>query len=156
MSNPYVQFLSGQDLMGQVDAAPAKLAAAVDAWRAKGLDTPLAPGKWSVRQILAHITDTEIAFSFRMRQAAAETGHVIQPFDQEKWAAGYASADVGTALELFRLLRKWNVQFLRGLAPEVFDKDVTHPERGTMKFRTIVETMAGHDGNHLLQLSSGA
>ena len=43
---------------------------------------------------------------------------------------------------------------LRGLAPEVWDKEVTHPERGTMKFRTIVETMAGHDGNHLKQLAS--
>jgi len=106
-----------------------------------------------VRQILAHLTDTEIAFSFRMRQAVAETGHVIQPFDQDKWASGYPQADAQTALALFAVLRKWNVQFLRGLAPEAFEKEVVHPERGPMKFRTIVETMAGHDGNHLIQLS---
>ena len=135
--------------MEQLETSPAQLSAAV---KGKDVDTPLAPGKWNVRQILAHITDTEIAFSFRLRQAAAETGHVIQPFDQDKWATGYASADAETALALFGVLRKWNVQFLRGLASEVFDKDVMHPERGTMKFRTIVETMAGHDGNHLVQL----
>jgi len=29
---------------------------------------------------------------------------------------------------------------------------VTHPERGTMTFQTILETMAGHDLNHLGQL----
>lgn len=152
MLNPYAQFVEGSDLLDLVAASPAKLTAAVEKWRAKGLDTPLGPGKWNVRQILAHITDTEIAFSFRMRQAAAETGHVIQPFDQEKWAGGYASADADTALALFSVLRQWNVQFLRALPAEVWDKDVTHPERGTMKFRTIVETMAGHDGNHQAQL----
>jgi hypothetical protein len=32
------------------------------------------------------------------------------------------------------------------------NKPVTHPERGTMTFQTIVETMAGHDLNHLAQL----
>ena len=150
MLNPYERFLTGTDLLAQVESAPALLTAAI-----KGRDpnVPLAQGKWNLRQILAHITDTEIAFSFRMRQAAAETDHVIQPFDQDKWAADYASSDVDTALALFGLLRKWNVQFLRGLKPEVFDKDVMHPERGTMKFRTIIETMAGHDGNHLAQLS---
>jgi hypothetical protein len=29
---------------------------------------------------------------------------------------------------------------------------VTHPERGEMTFKTLVETMAGHDLNHLGQL----
>ena len=153
MLNPYARFVAGSDLMEQVEASPEKLVAAVDALRAKGVDTPLGgPGKWSVKQIVAHITDTEIAFSFRLRQAAAETGHVIQPFDQEKWAGSYAQSNLDTALALFGLLRQWNVDFLRALAPEIWDKDVTHPERGTMKFRTIVETMAGHDANHQKQL----
>lgn len=151
MQNPYERFVTGEDLLDQVSSTPAKLEAAVRA--ASDIDRPLGPGKWSVRQVLAHLTDTEIAFGFRLRQAVAETGHVIQPFDQEKWAAGYASADAEMALSLFSLLRKWNVQFLRGLAAEAFEKEVTHPERGTMKVRAIVETMAGHDGNHLAQLA---
>ena len=152
MANPYAKFLTGGDLMEQVESTPSRLAALL---KDRDLDVSPAPGKWNLRQVLAHITDTEIAFSFRLRQAAAETGHVIQPFDQDKWAVGYESADAETALALFGLLRKWNVQFLRRLSPEVFDKDVIHPERGTMKFRTIVETMAGHDGNHLAQLNAG-
>jgi hypothetical protein len=31
---------------------------------------------------------------------------------------------------------------------------VTHPERGTMTFQTIVETMAGHDRNHIKQIEA--
>jgi hypothetical protein len=33
-------------------------------------------------------------------------------------------------------------------------KQVTHPERGTMTFRDIIETMAGHDINHLGQIEA--
>ena len=33
-------------------------------------------------------------------------------------------------------------------------REMTHPERGTMTFQTVVETMAGHDMNHLGQLQS--
>ena len=33
-------------------------------------------------------------------------------------------------------------------------KPVTHPERGTMTFQTLLETMAGHDLNHLQQLET--
>jgi len=152
MANPYARFLSGGDVMEQVASGPGLLAAAL---MGRDMDSPLAPGKWSARQVLAHLADTEIAFGFRLRQAVAETGHVIQPFDQDKWATGYASADAETALALFGLLRKWNVQFLRALPEGTLEKGVVHPERGTMTVRTIVETMAGHDGNHLAQLQSG-
>ena len=37
--------------------------------------------------------------------------------------------------------------------PAVFAKSLTHPERGAMTFRVLVETMAGHDLNHIAQLS---
>jgi hypothetical protein len=33
-------------------------------------------------------------------------------------------------------------------------KPVTHPERGQMTFRLLIETMAGHDLNHLKQIES--
>jgi hypothetical protein len=33
-------------------------------------------------------------------------------------------------------------------------KPVTHPERGQMTFQVLIETMAGHDLNHLKQFES--
>jgi hypothetical protein len=48
--------------------------------------------------------------------------------------------------------RRWNLALLGTVAPADFSKKLTHPERGEMTFQTVVETMAGHDLNHLLQL----
>ena len=79
---------------------------------------------------------------------------MIQPFDQDKWARNYASYTVAEALAVFSAVRQWNLALLRSAKEEDMSKQVTHPERGTMTFRTVVETMAGHDANHLRQVEA--
>jgi len=113
-----------------------------------------APGKWSARDILCHLADSEIVFAFRLRQALAENHHRIQPFDQEQWARTYGSAPADAALATFEAVRNWNVALLKSVTPEQLARPVNHPERGDMTFATIVETMAGHDLNHLKQLEA--
>jgi hypothetical protein len=49
-------------------------------------------------------------------------------------------------------MRAWNLRLIEGALPAAAGRKTTHPERGTMTFETIVETMAGHDLNHLGQL----
>ena len=51
-------------------------------------------------------------------------------------------------------LRAWNIALIRSVQPADLSKPVTHPERGTMTFQTIVETMAGHDRNHIQQIEA--
>jgi len=147
MLNPYASYLGGRDPLEVIAVTPAKLAEIT----ATPSRSP-APGKWDVRQIVCHLADCEAVFAFRLRQAVAEDHHTIQPFDQDKWAAACDTYDLAEALDLFRAARKWNAKFIAAQPPEVFDRHLTHPERGTMTFRTMVETMAGHDLNHLEQI----
>jgi uncharacterized damage-inducible protein DinB len=111
-----------------------------------------APGKWSVREILCHLADCEIVFAYRLRQTLAEPHHVIQPFDQDIWAQTYAAYDAQSALAVFTAVRNYNVKLIASLPREALSKPVTHPERGTMTFQSIVETMGGHDLNHIAQI----
>jgi hypothetical protein len=117
-----------------------------------GANRSPAPGKWSVREILCHLADCEIVFAYRLRQTLAEPHHVIQPFDQDAWAQTYAAYDAQSALAVFTAVRNYNVKLIASLAPEALSKPVTHPERGTMTFESIVETMGGHDLNHIVQI----
>ncbi len=93
-----------------------------------------------------------MVFCFRLRQTLAEEHPVLQPFDQEKWALRYGNLDVPEALGMFAAAREWNVRLIEATTAAERARQVTHPERGTMTFWTIVETMAGHDTNHLGQL----
>jgi hypothetical protein len=116
------------------------------------MTTSPAPGKWSPRDILCHLADCEIAFAFRLRQTLAEDHHTVQPFDQDRWSTPYSGIDANEALATFSLLRRWNVLLIEAALPQNAEKAVKHPERGEMTFSTIVETMAGHDLNHIGQL----
>lgn len=153
MKNPYAEHLHGRSATDVIRQTPATLRRLADAIAPRVLEAR-APGKWSARDILSHLADCEIVFAFRLRQTLAEEHHVIQPFDQDRWARVYATADAEAAITTFASLRAWNVALLQSLTPEQRSRPVTHPERGDMTFDTIVETMAGHDLNHLKQLEA--
>ncbi len=152
--NPYEKYLDGRSLESILGATEQEIAKLVHAMGVQKAAQSPAPGKWSPIEIIAHLADCEIAFGFRLRQTLAEDHHVLQPFDQEKWAAHYDGITASQALAAFGGLRAWNLALIGRTLPHAGGKTVTHPERGTMTFKTIVETMAGHDINHLNQLKA--
>jgi hypothetical protein len=150
--NPYDKFLDGRALDAILAATPGEIGRLILAIGAEKENTAPAPGKWSPAEIVAHLADCELVFGFRLRQTLAEDAPVIQPFDQDKWAASYLGVPAKQALGVFTALRGWNLRLIGLALPEASQRPVTHPERGAMTFLTIVETMAGHDLNHLGQL----
>ena len=152
--NPYAAQLGNRDPIQVLESTAARLAEISKSLGGQRINQPPAPGKWSPREIITHLADCEITFAFRYRQALGEDNHVIQPFDQDKWAKSYAAYDAAQALSTFAALRNWNLTLIRSLGPEQLSKTVSHPERGNMVVKTIVETAAGHDINHLRQLEA--
>jgi uncharacterized damage-inducible protein DinB len=152
--NPYDKFLDGRPVETILAETGNKIAEYLEVIGPEKASMEPAPGKWSAAEIVSHLADTELVFGFRLRQTLAEDGPTIQPFDQDKWAweQQYSRIPPALALETFAVLRKWNMQMIKTVLPAAANRKVTHPERGTMTFQTLVETMAGHDLNHLGQL----
>ena len=150
--NPYARFLGERSPWEVIFETPGHLRVLLERLGNARAEQAPAPGKWSVRQILCHLADCEIVFAFRLTQTLAEDGPTIQPFDQDKWAAHYSSIPAAEALATFSAMRKWNLRSIRDALPGAANRTMTHPERGTMTFQTVIETMAGHDLNHLGQL----
>jgi hypothetical protein len=150
--NPYAKFIDSRPVPEIIASTPATLEALAEAIGPDRIAVAPAPGKWTPAEILCHLADTEVAFGFRLRQTLAEDHHVLQPFDQEKWAATYHGVTARQALAAFTAMREWNLILIRNAPQSAAKKPVTHPERGTMTFTTLVETMAGHDLNHISQL----
>ena len=152
--NPYASHLATRNARDVIASTPQELRRVTDRIGTSHVTRSRAPGKWSARDILCHLADSEIVFAFRLRQVLAEDHHVIQPFDQERWARTYSAADAEAALATFMAIRSWNVALLKTLTAEQFARRLTHPERGEMSFEVIVETMGGHDLNHVKQLEA--
>jgi len=150
--NPYESFLDGRPVEEILNATANEIATLLAKIGVEGSAVRPAPGKWSAAEIVCHLADCEMVFGFRLRQTLAEDGPTIQPFDQEKWAAVYPGIGAGQALGVFSSLRRWNLRLIQNALPAAAARPVYHPERGSMTFQTIVDTMAGHDLNHLGQL----
>lgn len=152
--NPYAVHLAGREPRDVIETTALELHRLAGRIGASQIQTPPAPGKWSARDILCHLADCEVVFAFRLRQALSENHHSIQPFDQEQWARVYHTQSADAALAAFEAIRNWNIELLRSVTPDQLAKKVVHPERGEMTFATIVETMGGHDLNHIKQLQA--
>lgn len=110
--------------------------------------------KWSVAEIVAHLAEDEIVTAWRYRQMVEHSGTALAGFDQDLWCrlGDYASRPTFESLELFRLLRKSNIEFLERLAPEHWEYFGIHAERGRISVKDLVIHMAGHDANHIEQI----
>jgi uncharacterized damage-inducible protein DinB len=151
--NPYAHALAGRSPLEVIRETPGRLAKVLAGMTPEQIEAAPAPGKWSVREVVAHLADCEIAFGFRLRQVHAGEP-LIQPFDQDAWARAYDGYSAASALAAFTALRAWNVLFVHGLSEADKLLSATHPERGEMTLWTVVETMGGHDLHHLRVLEA--
>jgi DinB family protein len=148
--------LEGQEPVKVQAATCGRLARAMRGANRQKLARRPAPGKWSVNEIVAHLSEGEIVIGYRMRMIAGAPGSPIQAFDQDAWAAAgnYAARDAKKSLELFRTVREANLEWLRRLRPEQWKHYGMHAERGQESIEMIVSMMAGHDLNHLKQVEA--
>jgi hypothetical protein len=115
-----------------------------------------APGKWTIREIVGHLADTEIVAGMRLRQIIAEDKPTLVVFDQDAWAKelGYAKRDVRDSLATFRTLRAINALMLQNLPPAAFDREGHHPERGVLTARDWVVRFSDHVDSHAKQITA--
>lgn len=150
--NPYRDALGSLEPMKALAETPRKIATLAKRWTRRQWDQPYAPGKWTARQIVVHLTQMELALMTRARFAASQEGYVAQPFDQDAWMPLDAGATGGTALAAYRALRQFNLSMLKGLSPEHRRRQFTHPEFGRLTVEWVAAQIAGDELHHLRQL----
>jgi hypothetical protein len=144
--------LGDRDPLEALERNPERVEAVARKLGEERLSRSYGPGKWTGRQVLAHLADAEMATGFRVRQILSEDDHRIQGWDEASWGRRYRDVDTGTALASYRALRRWNLALFRGLSQADLDRQGVHPERGPETLASIIRLLAGHDLNHLGQL----
>lgn len=114
------------------------------------------PGKWSIRQLVAHLADSELVCAQRMRQMIAEDHPTLMAFDQDAWAKNldYARRKPKQSLETFRRLRTENYELLKELPETAFARTGNHSQRGSITLHDQLETLAQHAENHARQMQA--
>ena len=149
-----LSYTEGKDALGVLQSTADRLRTIVRTNAAAALRRKPAPGRWSPVEIMAHLADAEIVFSYRLRMIVARNGVAIQAFDQNEWAANlrYDAIDPEESVELFDATRRANLSLLRRIDPSRHENYGMHSERGRETVSHLIRLYAGHDLNHLGQL----
>ena len=119
-------------------------------------DFTTAADKWTVRQIVAHVADTELVLAHRLRQIMAEDNPTLVAFNQEAWAHNldYARRKPKQSLETFRRLRAENHELLKDAPESAWQRAGNHTQRGTTTLLHLVETYTDHAEKHARQIQA--
>ncbi|MGB2866919.1 MAG: DinB family protein [Bacteroidota bacterium] len=149
-----LSYQQGKKPMAILSATAGKIVKLLMKSRPASLKKRSGPDKWSAGEILAHLADSELVFSFRLRLILGSNGTPIQAFDQDVWAkySQYAKLEPLESFEQFRVLREANVRLLKMIPKGMWDYYGMHSERGKENVVRMTEMFAGHDINHVRQL----
>jgi hypothetical protein len=144
--------LGGEDPVAVLAATPDAAREAARGVSDAVLNRRPEPKEWSAAEVLGHLWDSEIAYSFRARAILAQDQPRLIGYDQDAWAA-LARPAFPEMLDAFAALRTANLVLIRQTPASRWDRLGIHEERGPLSFRVMTQTMAGHDRAHLRQLA---
>jgi len=165
-ANPYASDLAGRDPLEAMRDTAARIRALGEQWSERQFERSYAPGKWTARQILIHLAQSEIALGNRARMALTTPNYAAQAFDQDAWmvkeelggagGAGGAGTESGVsarvALNALVSLSAMNQGFFASLSADDRATPFSHPEYGALTVDWLIHQMAGHLVHHMKQL----
>lgn len=146
--NPY--------LVAGAELAPVALERMLHSIPEDRFDETAEPGRFTVREVVAHLADWEPILRARMEGALRQPGYTVEVFDEGLMAIrhGYSDTDVWQQLQLWKNERERTVSLIRELSKEDMLTPLVHPERGEQTVGEVAHSMNGHDIYHLEQLTA--
>jgi hypothetical protein len=117
------------------------------------LDARPAPNKWSAREIVHHLADSEMTSAIRLRLLLAEDRPTIKGYDQEVFAKKlFYDRPYEASLEAFKYARETTGQILDRMTSADWSREGTHSEVGRYTVETWLSIYAEHAHNHADQI----
>jgi DinB superfamily len=142
------------DLIAKYAAGYDEVMNALNGFPADSLGAHPIPGKWSAREIVHHLGDSESTSAWRIRRLLVEESPLIQGYDQDQFATKlrYNERDMAPALEAFRVARESTVQILNLMTEDDWKRAGTHSESGPYTTEDWLVIYAKHAHEHAAQI----
>jgi hypothetical protein len=132
----------------------AQVADALSVISEEELDFSPGPGKWSVREIVHHLADSEMTSAIRLRKLLVEHQPYIQGYDQDEFAKKlqYSKRPIEPALQAFKAARETTAQILDLMTEDHWNKTGEHSDSGPYSSETWLSIYAKHAHDHADQI----
>src|SRR2546421_916020 len=151
--------MTRKQLIDQYKAGYEVVAAALAGATDVELDAHPAPGKWSAREIVHHLADSEMTAAIRLRLLIATERPQIVGFDQEEFARRlYYDRPIEASVEAFKSARRTTAEILDRMSEALWAREGTHSEHGRYTVQRWLEIYAAqaHNPAEQIRVAPGA
>ena len=146
----YISLVEGNDIFKILVSQSIKTQEVLNSFPKAMGDFTYQPGKWTVKEVIGHLIDTERVMAYRAMCIARDEKQLLPGFDQDDYvkSGNFNKRDLFDLVYEFRLLRESNMLFEKGLDKEVLSK------RGTANNKEVTVLalfyiIAGHEKHHM-------
>jgi hypothetical protein len=117
------------------------------------LDARPAPGKWTAREIIHHLADSEMTSAIRMRNLIATDNVAVVGYDQDVFARRlHYDRPIAASLAAFKAARETTAELLDRLSEGDWTREGTHTEHGRYGMDTWLGIYSVHAHGHAEQI----
>jgi uncharacterized damage-inducible protein DinB len=146
----YIEQVPDGDVLETLERQLEETVALMDRVGESGAEHRYAPGKWSVKEVLGHLTDAERIFTYRALCAARGEPGSLPAFDENAYVAGanFDARTLNSHLGELTAVRRATLAFFRALTPAEFDRRVV-ANNVPVTVRALAWIVAGHERHHV-------
>ena len=146
----YISLVTGGDV---VAALSQQLESTLDTLRGiseEQADSRYAEGKWSVKELVGHVIDTERIFGYRALRFARNDQTPLSGFEQDDYVdnAGFGACSLSDLIEELEHVRRANLLMFRHLDREAWQRQ-GEASGQQVSVRALAYIIAGHETHHM-------
>ena len=146
---PYISLVKSDDIIGTLEAQGLQTARFLAARSERDGNFRYAPDKWSVKEVVGHLSDSERIFAYRALRIARGDGTALSGFEQDDYVRGgkFGERTLADLAEEFSLVRAASVALFKSLGNDAWQqRGVANKNEVTV--RALAYIIAGHELHH--------
>ena len=145
----YISLVPGSDILSALEAQRLQTIQLFAARSERDGNFRYAPDKWSVKEVLGHVCDTERIFAYRALRIARGDQTPMEGFEQDDYVrnAPFAQNRLADLAEEFHFVRGATIDLFRGLAPDAWQRRGV-ANKNEVSARALAFIIAGHELHH--------
>jgi hypothetical protein len=146
----YIDLVPEDDIVGAIESQGSGTAALLAGVSEEKASFRYAPEKWSMKQVVGHVTDAERVFAYRVMCLARGETASLPGFDENDYVrnANFDQRSFAELVEDLAATRRATLALLRGLSAEAWTRVGTANEKQT-SVRAVAYTLLGHERHHV-------
>jgi len=145
----YISLVQGDDILNTLDQQRREMMLLLSCRDEEEGNFRYAPEKWSAKEVLGHVCDSERVFAYRALRIARADATPMEGFEQDDYvrSGGFAQRPVGDLVEEFIAVRRATISLLRNLDEAAWVRRGI-ANKNEVSVRALAYIIAGHELHH--------